>query len=133
MESIEVTVWRRKFALKMFQFLKCENLALRKLRTEQFRPVLVASLAVHTYALKNGGIRELFLRVFCKQNSPVSLPNSSRFLQLVLDYRQAKTWMPYKISVPTAFETELYFHALVLMSTEATWKRAKVDRNPGEQ
>lgn len=55
--------------------------------------------------------------------------NSARFLQLVLDERKEKTHMLNKVSVSSAFEAQIYFHALALMSGEVEKKKLKIARN----
>lgn len=55
-ESIEVKALRRKFIVRMFQFLKAEDLALRNLRVDQIWQALRSSLPDHIYTQKDGRI-----------------------------------------------------------------------------
>lgn len=68
------------------------------------------------YVNKDDLIEELFFQPVCKSSFTVNLLISTRFLQLVIDHKQAKTRIPYEISGPTAFEAKLYFYALALVS-----------------
>lgn len=67
-----------------------KNMALYKLETEQIRQVLRASLAIHTYVMMKGRIRELFFHVVRNRNLPVNLLNELPFLQTMLHNNQAK-------------------------------------------
>lgn len=83
--KMEENVSRRKSELKEFHFLTNDNLELRGLGTEQVCRALRASLAIYTYALKHGWIREPFFYMLQIQDYPASLFNKVKFLQLVQD------------------------------------------------
>lgn len=106
----------------MFQCPKGKNLAFRELGSEQTPQFLRASLAVDMYALRDGRNRELFLHVFCERNLHGTQFNGRRVLQLVPEVSQANAHIRYTVSLPIAFETQLYFHAMDLMSREARRK-----------
>lgn len=110
--------WSRlRFYLKAFWFLSSDNLALRELRTEKIFQVFRASLAMCTYALKNGQIREWFFHMIRNRDYPAALANGTRFLQLFLDNNSRRNaQMPNGMRVPTTFKTQLYFHVLVCLS-----------------
>lgn len=110
----------------MLQFLKSESLALYELKTAQIRLVFRASLAVHTYTLKNGGIRELFSHTFRGWGFLVTLLSGVRFLRCVLGSSQAKFHLPYKIILQTPFEAQLYLNMMSLMSREVERKKLSI-------
>lgn len=85
-----VKVSKMKSALEKFQFLKSENDALRQLENEQVRSDLRGLLAINMYATEEGRFRKLFLRGFCKRNSPLTLLCGAYFRQLALYRYQAK-------------------------------------------
>lgn len=69
MESMEASASRRKYVLKISQFLASENLVLLKLGTENIGQVLGESSAAQMYAMKNGRTRKLFLHFLRKELS----------------------------------------------------------------
>lgn len=77
MERVESKAWQRSSKLKEPQFLTTEHMALRGLGTEPSSQVLKSFLAVHTYAMKDGYMRELFFDFFRKRNLPVLLLNGA--------------------------------------------------------
>lgn len=129
MANMKDKTLRRKPALKTSQFLKSENLAPPKLGTEQIIQILRASVAVHTYALKNGRIRELSFQLFCNRNFSVTMLNDARFLQLVTDNSKAKAHLSNKMSVPTAFEEQLYFYVVALISRKVERMKLNIVQN----
>lgn len=123
MSKTEDNLSGRNSKLKESQFLTSDNLALHKLGTAQVLQVLRASPTIHTYALKDGRTGELFLYHLRYRHYPASLLNSARFLQFVLDSNSwVKAQILYGMSVPNAFEVQLYFHALVLHSRQVGQK-----------
>lgn len=87
----------------------------RGLGAEQISHVLKASRAINTYALIDGRIRELFFNMFRDRDYQGSLVNDARFLQLVLKLNSRGVAQKLKgMSVPTAFESQLYFHTHVM-------------------
>lgn len=100
---MKVKVSRKKSALKEFQFLESQNLALLELKTEQIRQPLRAFWAIHSYSIKDGWIRAVFFHEFCKWDFPVSLRSVARFLQMLFDNNQARMQVLYEVNLPTAF------------------------------
>lgn len=113
-------------ALKDSEFLNSTNLVLPELRTAQIRRLFIVTVAVDTYETKNGRIGELFFHVLNARNISVTLRNGARLFQLVLVNSQAKTQIMYETSVPTVFKTQLYSHAVALMSREVTKKALNI-------
>lgn len=115
MVSVKVEALRRNIALKLLQFLKSENLALRELQTEQIYQGPRASLTVHTYTMKDGRIQEIFLYLFHNWNSRVSLLNRAWFFWLVLNKNQANAHLPSEMRELIALVAQLYYHSLALV------------------
>lgn len=59
-----------------------------------------ASLAVLTYAMKDGLIWQQLFQDFCGRNFTATLLNRARLLQFLLEYSQEKTKMLYAMIVP---------------------------------
>lgn len=89
--------------LEIFKYLRSENLKHDELGSEHIGQVLTASLAVHTYVIKNGRIQNLLFHPLCVRNFPVILLSSARVVQFVIECSQAKAHKPYKMRMPTAF------------------------------
>lgn len=119
MEEMMVKVSRSKSATKKVKFLKSGKLALCKIVVEQTRQVLKTSLTVHTYAMKNSRIRELFIHVFSRKSCPGTLLNDTRLLQLTLDSSQVEAQIQYEMTLSIAFASQLSFQAIALMSRKA--------------
>lgn len=68
-KRMEVRLSGRTSAQEVSQFLKWAILALQKLGTEAVLQLLKASLTVHTYAMKDGLIRELSSPLLRKERS----------------------------------------------------------------
>lgn len=77
-------------SLRKSQFLKYENLARHELRGKRICRPNRASLAVYTYGMKNGRIQNLFFHIYLERNVSITLLNSVRFMQFVLDNIQTK-------------------------------------------
>lgn len=66
-QRTDVVISKRNHALKWSQLLKRESILLRELGTEQFVQVMREALAVHTYAMEDGRIWELFVCISCQK------------------------------------------------------------------
>lgn len=100
LESKKVADSERAHSLKMCSFLESEILALHELLTDEMSQVCRGSLAVHTYAVKDGQILELLLHLFSERKFTVTLLNGMPFLQLVLDNCHGNAHSPLKMGVP---------------------------------
>lgn len=118
MDKMEVKVSRKMFAWKDSQSLNSESLLVEQFGAIQIFQVLRTFLVVHTYAMKEGWILELFSHLFCERKSHVTLLTNAEFLQLGLDNSQAKSHTSYEMSVPATFETQHYYHPMALLSRE---------------
>lgn len=124
-ESMKFNALQRMSSLKISQFLKSENMALRRFGAQQHRQALRASLAFHTYSMKQNRIRKLVLHFFHERKFPVSMLNKVQFLQWFHDIIQENAQTPYEMSLPIAFETQLYFHYMAFVSRESVRKKAE--------
>lgn len=79
-KSMDVNDSDMNFALKIFQFLTGEGLALHELEAKQIGRVLRAYLGVYTDAMKDGRIPKIFFNLFWKRDSRVTLRNGSRLV-----------------------------------------------------
>lgn len=127
MSKMEEKVSKRKPELKEAPFLTSDGQALRELEAEQPSHALRASMAIHSYALMDNRIWELFFRMFPDQDYSGSLLSVTRFLQLVLDRNsRTKAQIPYGICVPIVFAARNYFHVLALHSQEAGLRKMRL-------
>lgn len=85
---------------------------------------------IHSYAIKDARVEELFFHVICNRNVPVTLRNSSSFLHLVFNNSQVQGKMSHEMSVLTSFEAQLHRFAMVLMSRRIGKKMLNIIRNP---
>lgn len=129
MERMEFKSFRRKYTLNQSQFLKSKNLAHCRLRTMKLLQVFTVSMTGHSYAMKASRSPELYLDVCCNRNLPVTLLNGAHFLQLVLYNNEAKERMPNEMSMPTAFEANLYFHSTFFGRREAGRNKLNISGN----
>lgn len=121
---------RRKADLKESQYIFHDKLTLRELVTEHICQLLKASMAVHTYALKNGRVRELFFHLFCERFFPMTLRNSGLFVQLVLDkLSRWKTAMRNEMSFRYAFDFLIYSHAIICITRRVGKKKRNFTRS----
>lgn len=125
--------WSQGFAKKIcIEIVSCptsENPALFRLGRQQVFEVLRAFIVFNTYAMKRGRIRKLFFHTLSRRNVRITLLNGTRVLQLVLDKNLGKAHIPYKLSVQTAFDAQLYFQTTALMSKEVRREKLNFIRN----
>lgn len=101
---MEVRVSRRRSVLKLFQFLKSESLSLCKVGADRVCQVLRVSVAIDTYAMEDGQTLELFIHLWHKSNSPLTLLHNAHFLQLVPANNLTMVQIRYEIGLSTAFK-----------------------------
>lgn len=75
------------------------------------------------------GVWQLFFRLFLEKTFPVTLFNDKWVLQIVLENSPEKPHTPYEMSLPTALEKQLYFHAVDLTSRDARRIKVKMVQN----
>lgn len=95
MDSMQFKSSWRTSALKVSQFLTSENLTLHELGNENIGLDFRAFLGIHTYAVKDGWVGDLFFLVFRKRIFPVTPLSSVRLLHVVLENSQANVQKPY--------------------------------------
>lgn len=116
---MKINFSRRKYALKAYQLLKIENLPLHELGTQYASQALRSSVAVYTYAMKDGRIQKLFFHVFYERHFPVTKLDGATFLQMVFDSSHSKAQISYEMRMPTALGAQPYFHGIVSACKEA--------------
>lgn len=89
MEGIELKLLWKSYSLEESLFLE-KNPVLIKLGSQQINQFFGGSLVVHTYAMRDYRISDVFLHVFRGIPLPVNLLKSARNLQHVFDNKQAK-------------------------------------------
>lgn len=122
MRRMDVSVSHKTSALKESPVLSGVHLALSELRAEQAFVGPRADVAVHTYAMKNGRIQDLFSR-FCEKSFPITLLHGDRFLQLKLDISHKKVKIRYEMVVLIALMVNVCSYTMALPSTEVRWKQ----------
>lgn len=98
-------------------------MAFRYFETEHISQALRAIISGRPYVCSEKSSNQELFTIFSKSLLSVSVFKSPSFLRLGLDSIQATVKMPYTMSVPTAFEAQLYFHSLVLISREVGKKK----------
>lgn len=79
--------------------------------------------------MSDGGIRDLFIYFFCKENFPFNSLHGARFLLLVPNSSRAKAHIPYEMIVPILFEEPPSFHAMALMNGRIGRKKLNIVRD----
>lgn len=130
MERVQLRLLKRWSALKVSQFLKSKKLAHPRAWNWAYPPEFRSSSGRWTYVMRNSRTEDLFVHLLFDRNFPVSLINSARFLQLVLDNSKRKAQVLYEMSVRTAFLEQIYCHEMVSVGRELSRKKLNIVQGP---